>query len=152
MEVDRRPADWLRFADVAQDVGNFRRLTCLPLPMNEAFSKDSTSLRFSLTDPIAVPTNTAPNTIQFVIRNKDHFEAVAIVRKRSWDDQRVVTVCTRFPEDIEDNWTWDTFNFAWHSATGWIVVSENDDIKSCMSTDARDKMQTYFNRLTNALL
>lgn len=132
-----------------QDVHNFQKLTSLRVPMNEAFSRDLTDLCFSLTDPIAVPTNIDADTIQFIIRNKGHFHAIALLRKRSWEGQRLVTVCTRFPEDMEDNWTWDTFKFSW-SPTGWIAVSENKDVLSDMSNDAKEKLQTYFSRLTHA--
>lgn len=106
-----------------------------------ALGKGSENLRFSTAAPFAVQPSQDPNLLQLIYCNKDELHAVALVRKGAWSERGAITVCTRFPEDLSDNWTWDTFTFSWNQRDGWTGISDSNDALSDLSKETRDAVQ-----------
>ncbi len=117
----------------------------------EAFGKDSDDLRFSMAAPFALQPSRDADTLQLVFRNKDELRAVAIIRKDAWHERGVITVCTRFPEDVEDNWTWDMFAFSWNKRDGWTCTSATDDVLSDLSKEIRNALQAHLNQIMDRM-
>ena len=117
----------------------------------DAFDGDAGNLRFNLASTFAVQPSHSPDILQLVYRNMDELHAVAIIRKGSWTDRGAITVCTRFPEDTEDNWTWDTFTFFWNKHDGWKGMSESTDVLSDLSQETQNALQNYLNQLLDKI-
>lgn len=109
--------------------------------------KGSEHLRFSTAAPFAVQPSQDPDVLQLVYCNKDELHAVALIRRGAWSERAAITVCTRYPEDLMDNWTWDTFTISWNQRDGWTGISDSNDALSDLSKDSRDAVQNYLNQI-----
>ena len=113
--------------------------------------KGSENLRFSTAAPFAVQPSQNPHILQLIYCNRDDLHAVALIRKGAWSERAAITVCTRFPEDLVDNWTWDTFTFSWNQRDGWTGISDSNDALSDLSKETRDAVQDHVNQMMHSI-